>query len=148
MRKTDPDKHEALAQMLGLAVIIAVVTGASDWENQRPADATRVSLPISELRSQSAELQALSDERQAGNLDDRFVRAHTQQLLDNHLDSREELTELQPLPDLLGAQRDAEDAGASLQQQLEAVEGGGSADERDIEALRDRFRGRERELRN
>src|SRR4051812_8541283 len=105
MRKTDPDKHDALAQMLGLAVIIAVVTGASDWESQRPADATRVSLPISELRSQSAELQALSEERQAGNLDDRFLHAHSQQLLENHLDTREELTELQPLPDLLGVQR-------------------------------------------
>ncbi len=148
MRKTDPDKHDALAQMLGLVLIIAVVMGTASWESGRPADATRVSLPISELRSQAAELQALSDERQAGHIDQRFLQSQTQQLLENHLDTREELDELQPLPELLGVQRDAQDGAGSLQKKLDTVTAGDRADERDVEALRDRFRGRERELRN
>jgi len=148
MRKTDPDKHDALAQMLGLVLIIAVVMGTASWESQRPADATRVSLPISELRSQAAELQALSDERQAGHIDQRFLQSHTQQLLDNHLDTRAELDALQPVPSLLGVQRDAQEGAGLLEKKLDDVTTGDSADERDVEALRDRFRGRERELRN
>jgi len=70
MRRTDRDKHAALGQFIGLLLIIAILTGASLWETEQPADATRLSLPMSELRSQSAEVQAMGDERAAGRIGD------------------------------------------------------------------------------
>jgi hypothetical protein len=145
MRRTDRDKHAALGQFIGLLLIIAILTGASLWETEQPADATRLSLPMSELRSQSAEVQAMGDERAAGRIGDGFAAAHAQQLLENQRDTQDELAKLLPWPELAPLQRDALRDAALLQQKLaQAAEN----DERDIDALRDRFRKRERELRD
>src|SRR3954466_1498448 len=148
MRKTDREKHSALGQFLGLVLIIVILGGVSLWEDQRPADAKRLSLPVSELRAQSAELQGLSDENGAGHLQPRFLRNHTLQLLENQRDTREELAGLKPWPELGGAQRDSLDDAQKLESQLHALGSSAPTDERGIEVLRDRFRGRERELRN
>lgn len=148
MRRTDREKHAAVGQFLGLVVFIGILAGVSLWETRRPADATRLSLPLADLRSQSAELQALGEEREAGQLPPRFLRSHTLQLLENQGDSADELAALRPWPELAGTQRDAVADADTLQRQLHDLAAGRDVDERDIEALRDRFRGRERALRN
>jgi hypothetical protein len=148
MRRTDHEKHDARGQLLGLVVFIAALAGIALWETRRPADATRLSLPISDLRSQSAELQALAQERDAGHVPPRFLRSQTLQLLENQRDTAEELSALRPWPELTGTQRDAAADADRLQRQLHQLAAGRDVNERDIEALRDRFRGRERALRD
>ena len=148
MRRTDREKRAALGQLLGLMVSVGILAGVSLWETRRPADATRLSLPMADLRSQTAELQALADERDAGHVPPRFLRSHTLQLLENQRDTADELAALRPWPELADTQREAGGDADKLQRQLHGLAADDGVDEREVEALRDRFRGRERQLRN
>lgn len=148
MRKSDREKYLATSQAIGLILIVGLLTGLAAWNDRRPADATQLSLPISDLRSQSAELANLRHEYTTGDIDDRFLRAHTLQLLKQHDDTRQELDDLDPWPELRGIKSAALADATLLRQQLEATASGSDLDERDVEVLRDRFRGRERPLRD
>jgi len=148
MRKSSREKHQAIAQFVGLSLLAAVLAGVTAWDLRQPADATQLALPISELHSQSAELAAIQDERSAHPLDERFLRAHLQQLSKDQRASAEELAQLEPANGLADTQRAALADAAELGRRLDQATTGAILDERDIDALRDRFRGRERDLRN
>ncbi len=148
MRRPERESRRAATQFAGLALICVLLGGVAAWQVQRPADATTLALPISELRSQSAELAILQHERNSGGLDARFLRNHTRQLAKLNDESRDELAGLAPWPELAETQRAALDDARTLERQLATVASGANVEERDLEALRDRFRARERALRN
>jgi hypothetical protein len=148
MRKSDREKRHATIQLIGLVLVVGLLSALAAWNAQRPADATQLALPLAELRSQSAELAHLQQEYTAGAIDQRFLRSHTRQLQKLNDDTRDELQGLHPWPRLAEMQSAALDDAQLLQQRLDHVAGGGEVDERDIDALRDRFRGRERTLRD
>ena len=47
MRKSSREKHQAIAQFVGLSLLAAVLAGVTAWDLRQPADATQLALPIS-----------------------------------------------------------------------------------------------------
>jgi hypothetical protein len=148
VRKSNRDRHLAIAQFIALVLVIGALGALAAWNSQRRADAAQLALPLAELRSQSAELANLQHEFETGSIDERFLRTHTHQLLPLHDASRRELEDLLPWPELAAAQHASLDDARQLEKRLHTVAGGGHVDETEIDALRDRMRGRERALRN
>ena len=86
------------------AMLLVAGIGDAIW-TQRPAHEDELAIPIGELRSQGFELKLLNDYAGRGR-DRRFVTAHARQLAQSIARARDELTSLQPIPQL-GATRAA-----------------------------------------
>lgn len=106
--------RRAVLQALGLIALVAVVMGAATWWGSRPDGADELKVPISLLRSQSAELQLLEAAQARHALPPRFVAAHASQLAGAIDDAREQLQQLRPLPALTGLQAQAHVLAAEL----------------------------------
>jgi hypothetical protein len=141
------ERRQALAQFAALLLFCIAVGGATAWQASRPAGATRLKLPLSELRSQAAELAALAHEGEAGRLNALFVREHTRQLLDTHDDTHHELENLRPWPELLTQQRMSLDDADTLRAQIDSASRNGTVSgAAQVDALLARLRQRERAL--
>jgi len=80
------------------AILLVVGIGGALWF-QRPAHEDELAIPIGELRSQGFELKLLNDYAGRGR-DRRFVTAHARHLAQSIARARDELTSLQPTPQL------------------------------------------------
>ena len=134
-----------------LAVVIlaaALLAAAARWKAQRPADAARLRLPVAELRSQAAELLALSVENTAGRVNARFVKNQAIQLRVAQRHTGRELAKLRPWPELAVRQHEALADAEELRTRIDSAAISGQSDGDPAQALRDRLEQRERALRN
>ena len=142
------ERLHAFWQLVVLAGIAGLLVVAAWWKSQRPADATRLRLPIADLHSQAAELEALSREGAAHRVTARFVRGQAMQLRVAQRRSERELANLHPWPEFAAGQRDALADAHELRAHLEFVAAPGGVDEGRVQVLRARLGQRERALRD
>jgi hypothetical protein len=107
-------RRRAVWQALGLIALVAGLSGTAAWWRLQPDGPDGVKVPISLLRSQSAELQLLAAAQAGHRLPPRFVTAHASQLAGAVDKAREQLRQLRPLPALAGLQAQVNLLGADL----------------------------------
>jgi hypothetical protein len=141
------EERQAFVQLsvIILTLLALLVVGVS--RGRAPADAPRLRIPVSELRSQSAELELLQRDATHGHLPDRFVRQHARQLARDSAASFDGLTRLHPEQGLEAIHADAVQNGVAVRRAFAGFANAPASSGDDARTMRNRLSTLERKLR-
>jgi hypothetical protein len=133
------ERRTALLQLLAILAVGAALTFMSVRLAAAPADKPELAVAVGELRSQAAELAQLERDRDADNIDARFVRFHSVQLARSVRTAFRELTSLQVVPELTALKAQAVRTGGDLLMAVTNLRAGAGGSRDRAESLRDEF---------
>ena len=147
MRATRQERRSALWQLIAVLAVIAALAVVARIDAQQPADAAELRIPISELRSDAAELGTVDDDKADGELPRRVAQAHLRQLARNTRDSWRALAQLAVEPALEVDRADALADAASLMAAISASRALSPVPRQNLDRLRTHLEQLERGLR-